>query len=69
MENPVDTDEKIIRVVDILEQIKNLNAMIELQKRNKFSDSGLRQYQYMRSEFIKELSEILANYQIQIKAA
>jgi len=68
MENSQISNQKIIRVSDILEQIDELNKMIELNK-NSENDSMLKQYQYMRDEFIQELRTILHEFQIKVQAA
>ena len=62
-------DNKIIRVVDILEQVEELNKMIELHKSND-NNSMLVQYQFMKREFIQELETLLlGQFQIKIQAA
>lgn len=62
-------DDKIARVIDILEQIEELNKMIKLQEGENGIASSLKQYRFMREEFVNELTEILGKYQIKLKAA
>jgi len=64
----VSQDKNIIRITDILEQIKELNKMIDLHKGDAGSSSMLSQYEYMRSEFLEELKPLLQGFQIIIEA-
>ena len=61
MKNKV--DEKIIRVADLLEQIKSVDEMIQVH-----SEDATRimknQYEYRRSSFLKELGIILKDFNI-----
>jgi len=62
------TNDKIVRVSDILEQVDELNKMIKVHQNN--SDSSmLKQYEFMKNEFVEELHKILNDFQISIKAA
>ncbi len=64
MMNELETmDEKLIEVVDLLEQIQDLNQMIELHKSDE-DDFMLRQYRFRREKFVKHLSDILKPFQI-----
>lgn len=62
-------DEKIASVIDLLEQIEELNKMIQLPEGKNGIASSLKQYRFMRETFVTELTEILAKYQIRLKAA
>ena len=62
-------DKNIIRITDILEQIKELNKMIDLHKGDTGSSSMLSQYEYMRNEFVEELKPLFQDFQITIDAA
>lgn len=62
-------DKNIIRITDILEQVKELNKMIELHKSSDGSSSMLSQYEYMKNEFVEELKPLLQDFQITIHAA
>lgn len=62
-------NKKIVRVVDILEQVASLNQMIELHKKKSGNDSMLTQYEYMKKEFIQELNSILLEFNIKMPAA
>lgn len=58
-------DERIVKVVDLLEQIKSVDEMIGLHKqKGDEEDIMLIQYQYRREKFIKELSLILEELNI-----
>ncbi len=69
MENIQIQDKKIIRITDLLEQIKELNKMIVLHKGDAGNTSMLSQYEYMKSEFVEELNTLLKDFQITIQAA
>ncbi|MGB3776967.1 MAG: hypothetical protein WA960_01305 [Tunicatimonas sp.] len=60
-------DEKTARVSDILEQIERLNHMIDFHKDQSGEASMMRQYEDMRSEFLKELETLLASFKINIQ--
>lgn len=65
--NDIQIEEKIARVVDILEQVDKLNHMIEFHRGQSGEKSMARQYEEMRSDFLDELREILANFDIDIE--
>lgn len=52
-------DERIIRITDILQQVQDLNGMIALHRDKSQDGFMLRQYEYMRGEFLKELKGLL----------
>lgn len=55
------SDERIIRVSDLLEQISAVDEMIDLHKqKGDANDLMLLQYQDRRARFLKELKEELA---------
>lgn len=65
MNNKEHIEEKIIRVADLLEQIKSVDTMIDLHKlKNDEEDIMLLQYQYRREVFLKELSSALTELNI-----
>ena len=53
--------EKAARILDLLEQIEAVNEMLELHSDDPFMKD---QYEYRKSNFIKELVEHLGEYQI-----
>lgn len=66
MDNNALLDKGLERVLDILEQVKELNKMIHLHK-NQSSDSFMvNQYQDMKNRFLEELKEILSDYEIEV---
>lgn len=69
MENVQIQDEKIVRITDVFEQIKELNKMIVLHKSDAGNASMLSQYEYMKSNFVDELNTLLKDFQITIQAA
>ena len=60
-------DERTARVADILEQIEQLNQMIAFHKNQSGEQSMQRQYEEMRSEFLKELEAILLSFNINVE--
>lgn len=62
--NAQDIDERIIRVTDILQQVLDLDGMIALHRDKSQDGFMLRQYEYMRGEFMKELKTLLENMEI-----
>lgn len=58
-------DERIIKVIDLLEQIKSVDEMIELhQQKADEKDIMLLQYNYRRENFLKALGESLEELNI-----
>lgn len=60
-------DEELARVLDILEQIKELNRMIDRHKYQSIDEFMLRQYEDMKNRFLEELKDILQAYEIEVK--
>lgn len=59
-------DEELARVLDILEQIKELNVMIDRHKYQSQDEFMLRQYEDMKDRFLEELKGILQAYEIEV---
>jgi len=59
-------DKDLARVLDILEQVKELNKMIDLHKNGSGDDLMVNQYQDMKNRFLEELKEILSDYEIEV---
>lgn len=58
-------DERIVQVMDILEQIKSVDGMIELhEQKNEPMDLMLQQYKHRRDKFLKELGTLLESLNI-----
>lgn len=57
-------DEKIARISDVLEQIQELNKMLDFLAKNQADDSSIRQYTFMRKNFVKELSVLLKDFKL-----
>jgi hypothetical protein len=55
--------EEIARMIDILEQIKDVNRMIELHQDDE-DDLMIDQYRYRREKFLNELKELLQEFDI-----
>ncbi|MCB0643146.1 MAG: hypothetical protein KDC44_15965 [Phaeodactylibacter sp.] len=60
-------DERIVQVVDILEQIKSVDGLIELhEQKDESTDLMLQQYKYRRDKFLKELGGLLEAINIRL---
>jgi len=59
-------DQEMARVLDILEQVKKLNRMIEMHKNQSKDDFMARQYEDMKHRFLEELKDILREYEIEV---
>lgn len=66
MNNPVLLDNKATRVLDILTQVKELNKMIDLHQAQSKDKLMANQYLDMKNRFLKELKEILLDYEIEV---
>lgn len=65
--NKIKINDKIIRVSDILKQIDKLNKMVEFHQTHDGDDSTIRQYEYMRQQFVMELDELLKSFQLTVQ--
>ena len=61
------SDDKKIRVVDILDQIGRLNSLITLHTNETHSALMVKQYQTMRQQFLEELKTIFSDYQLNVE--
>jgi len=66
MDNNVLLDNNLARVLDILEQVKELNRMIEMHKNRSADSFMVNQYLDMKNRFLEELKEILSDYEIDV---
>jgi hypothetical protein len=61
------SDIKILKIVDLLEQIKAVDEMISLHgQKGDADDIMLIQYQYRRENFIKDLKVVLEELNIRL---
>lgn len=65
MNNDISIDKDSARVIDLLGQIKELNKMIGLHKKESQDSFMVNQYQDMKNRFLEELKEILSNFEIE----
>ena len=65
MNNNIITDEEA-RVLDIMSQVKKLNAMIALHQTESKDAVMVSQYQDMKRRFLLELKEIMSSYEIDV---
>lgn len=59
-------DEKMIRVMDLLNQVKSLNKMIAMHQEQSQDSFMIAQYQDMKNRFLVELKEILGDFEIDV---
>lgn len=62
-----DKEAKVARISDIIEQIEGLNEMIDLHHKHQGDASTISQYEYIRDEFVKELSELMKDFKLDVK--
>ena len=60
-------EDKIARVSDILEQLNKLNEMVDFHRNESKELSMMRQYEFMRADFLKELEFILNQFKINVR--
>jgi len=58
---------KAARVSDILEQIEQLNKMVDFHENESKEPVMMRQYEALRKDFIKELENLLAEFNLSAK--
>jgi len=59
-------DEELTRIVDLLNQIKKLNQMIELHQKESDDAFMVSQYTDMKTRFLSELKALLTDYEIEV---
>lgn len=67
MEEQVAFDEKSIRILDLLEQVKKVNAMIDLHQNHTLDEVMIRQYKDIKQQFLSELKDLLSEFQIEVQ--
>jgi len=65
MNDNIITDEEA-RVLDIMSQVKKLNAMIVLHQTESKDAVMVSQYQDMKRRFLLELKEIMSSYEMDV---
>ena len=61
------SDDKKIRVIDILNNIEKLNQLITLHTEETQSSLMVKQYNNMRQQFLEELKTILYDFQLNVE--
>ena len=61
------SDDKKIRVIDILDNIEKLNQLITLHTEETQSSLMVNQYNNMRQQFLEELKTILYDFQLNVE--
>ena len=59
-------DKDLARVIDLLEQIREVNKMIDLHKNESGDALMASQYEDIKLRFLNELKEILSEFQIEV---
>lgn len=59
-------DAELVRVIDILAQIKSLNEIINLHKKENEDNFMVNQYQDMKNRFLEELKDLLFIYEVEV---
>ncbi|MDZ4681441.1 MAG: hypothetical protein SH848_20650 [Saprospiraceae bacterium] len=67
MDEPKLIDKEMARVLDLLEQIKALNKMIDMHKNQSKDEFMAHQYEDMKHRFLEELKTILQEYEIEVQ--
>lgn len=65
-ENIIEYDYDLIRVIDLLEKIREVNKMIELHQGEMKDELMVMQYIDLKSRFLEELQEAFEPFKVQI---
>ena len=66
MDENVLIDKDLVRVIDLLNQVKRLNKMIDLHVNESKDSFMINQYSDRKERFLKELKEILSGFEIDV---
>jgi len=59
---------KLVEITSTLEQIKKANKMIEFHKKFDKPDlNAIANFKNLRTDFVKQLAELLAEYKVKVK--
>lgn len=59
-------DADLVRVIDILAQLKSLNEIINLHEKENEERFMINQYQDMKNRFLEELKDLLFIYEVEV---
>lgn len=62
-------DEKMVRILDLLHQLKRVNDMISMHLKLENGDFMAEQYERQKRQFVKELQALLLDYDLAVQAA
>jgi hypothetical protein len=62
------TDERSIRILDLLEQLKRVNQMISMHLNLENGDFMAEQYERQKRQFVNELKTMLLDYDLSVEA-
>jgi hypothetical protein len=63
------SEDKRIRVLDILAHIEKLNRLIAMHSTETKSSLMVKQYQHLRQQFLTELKSVLSDFQLTVDMA
>jgi hypothetical protein len=61
------SQQKIARITDILEQIETLNHQIDLHQNKDGDKASIEQYEYPKVDFLKELNDLMLSFKLHIE--
>lgn len=61
-------DEKTIRIIDLLEQLKRVNEMIAMHLKLENGDFMARQYERQKRQFVNDLKKLFLDYDLSVEA-
>ncbi len=60
-------NEKVVRILDLLEQLKRVNEMISMHLKLENGDFMAEQYQRQKRQFVKDLKKIFVEYDLTVE--
>lgn len=66
MDDDAKIDDQSARVLDILDQVKKLNKMLNMHENQSQDMLMVNQYRDLKNRFLNELKEILSDYEIEV---
>lgn len=60
-------DEKTVRIIDLLEQLKRVNEMISMHRSYEDGDFMAKQYERQKLQFVNELKKLLSDYDLTLE--
>ncbi|MCF8243813.1 MAG: hypothetical protein K9J37_02145 [Saprospiraceae bacterium] len=60
-------DEKAVRILDLLQQLKRVNDMIAMHQKLENGDFMVEQYERQKRQFVKGLQALLLEYELAVE--